>query len=125
MANKIVVNIPDTVITENGTTTSIVVPSSPNEVGYVLWVQVKDRLGGTASASAQISTSADGPWINWIIGLGQVENGQAIYFPGGFDLEGFEVGSLLYFRLSATVSGIVENGLTLNAYLCAREVKNG
>lgn len=118
MANKIVVEIPTTEITGNGTTLSDAVALGPNERAYAAPLLVTDRTDGSVTLTVQTSISADGPWVTWFAGSAITAEGLTFDFPSITE----SPAGLLYARLSL-VATAVTTGLTVAAQLVAVEDK--
>lgn len=119
MANKILVDIPTTAITGNGTTVSDPVALGPNERAYIASLNITNRTDGTATLTVQTSISADGPWVTWFAATGASANGLTFDFPTITEAPA----GLLFARLSLAATSVT-TGFTAQCLLMAVEDKS-
>lgn len=122
MANKIVVQIPSTVVTANGTTVSEAVAMDAKDRSFALWSQITARTDGSLLVTVQLAINADGPWVSWFSGasLGSVSQNMgfaSVQTPLWETDQGNN--NLLFIRLSAAATSVT-SGFTFNAALCAQ-----
>lgn len=122
MANKIVVQIPSTVVTANGTTVSEAVALDGKDRNFMSWAQVSARTDGSLVVEFQLSTSPNGPWLTWLTHTAISSVNANISFPPvNSPVYEYDIGNetLLFIRAIGTASGVT-NGFTFNAALCCQ-----
>ena len=126
MANNILVSIPSTVVSANGTTVSDPVALGGTELNYSCSLTVSDRTNGKCLVTVQTAINPDGPWTTWFVLL--LANAEGTTFDFASILE--SPGGLLFARISAEATSIKAgfipgdpSGFTLEANLMCQNIK--
>ena len=118
MANKILVSIPSTDISGNGTTVSDPVALGGTELNYSCSLTVSDRTDGTCLVTVQTAINPDGPWATWFVLFPISTEVTTFDFPSILE----SPGGLLFARISAVATSVT-TGFTLEAQLMCQNIK--
>ena len=118
MANKILVSIPSTVVSANGTIVSDPVALGGTELNYSCSLTVSDRTNGKCLVTVQTAINPDGPWATWFVLSSASADGTTFDFPSFSE----SPGGLLFARISAAATSVT-TGFTLEAQLMCQNIK--